>query len=70
MDPSLYTPDKILQINQAHRNAIELATSVVTYSGAKHANWYDRIFERYFILADKRAVAGKFSMQLNGTTDY
>jgi hypothetical protein len=37
MDPSLYTPDQILQINQAHRNAIELANYVVDYSGANYA---------------------------------
>ena len=70
MDPSLYTPDQIVQINQAHRNAIELAASVVQYSGANHANWFDRIFERYFILADKRAVVGKFSMHFRGVLDH
>jgi hypothetical protein len=59
MDPSLYTPDQILQINQAHRNAIELANYVVDYSGANYAQWFNPIFEQYVILADKNAVIGK-----------
>lgn len=70
MDPSLYTPDQILQINQAHRNAIQLATTVVEYSGAKHVSWFDRIFEKYFILADKQAVVGKFSMRFHGIAGH
>jgi hypothetical protein len=52
-----YTKQQVLQIHQAHKDAIILASKVV--SSSAHPDVFDPIFKNYFNIADRAGVLGK-----------
>lgn len=55
--PGVYTTQQGQQLVQAHRDAINMASMVVTASN--HPAWFDSIFRKYFDINDKSTIVGK-----------
>lgn len=62
--PAVYSPMRWEQLEQAHLDAIKLASTVVTLSA--DAGRFDPIFEKYFNIGDKQVVIGKLNTESLG----
>lgn len=55
--PGAYTAQEVEQLERAYKDAIQLASTVVSFSS--NPARFDPIFTKYFALNDKETVLGK-----------
>lgn len=55
--PDVYTAQQVEQFQEGHKDAIMLASTVVSWPDTP--DWFDPIFTKYFNIEDRQTVIGK-----------